>query len=96
MQGTFDVATAGRSSDPVAVRNAARDVDLFLDWLAMRQSSDLSFVLDPRYRALLTDEDAEVALRLKPLRDHYAAGHNEDPSELDHAVHTVLRRLGGA
>ena len=95
MQGTFDVATAGQSSDPSAVRDAARDVDLFLDWLAMRQSSDLSFVLDPRYRALLTDEDAEVALRLEPLRDHYAAGHSGDPSELDQAVHAFLRRLGG-
>lgn len=95
LQGTFDVATASGVPDHDGVLEAAREVDLFLDWLAMQASSDLSFVLDPRYRALLSDEDCRVAVLLEVLREGFAATRPHSQSELDGAVDAFLRQLGG-
>ena len=94
MQGTFDVATAGESTDRAEILEAARRVDLFLDWLAMQASSDLSFVLDKRYRALLSDEDGDVADLLDALGAGFAKARGRDGSELDRAVEEFLRQLG--
>ena len=94
MQGTFDVATAGETADGADVLEAARRVDLFLDWLAMQASSDLSFVLDKRYRALLSDEDGDVADLLERLGDGFAKARGRDGSELDRSVDAFLQRLG--
>lgn len=43
------------------IREAARDVDILLDWLAMQVSNDLSFTLDPRFSSMLNDTDKELA-----------------------------------
>lgn len=94
MQGTFDVATAGETTDRAEILEAARRVDLFLDWLAMQASSDLSFVLDKRYRALLSDEDGDVADLLDALGAGFAKARGRDGSELDRAVEEFLRQLG--
>ena len=95
MQGTFDVATAGETSERADVLEAARRVDLFLDWLAMQASSDLSFVLDKRYRTLLGEEDRRVATLLEELRDGFSRSEIHDQTELDRAVRAFLRKLGG-
>jgi hypothetical protein len=73
----------------LGVRESARDVDVLLDWIAMQASSDLSFALDARYRALLSPADQNLAARLMSL-----AGAEDHPSRLRSSVEAYLASLG--
>jgi hypothetical protein len=75
------------------VRESARDVDVLLDWIAMQASSDLSFALDARYRALLSPADQDLAARLMSLAGTGAQGH---PSSLRSSVEAYLESLGAS
>jgi len=97
LSGTFDVAVAGQSSERPALLEAARDVDLFLDWLGMCASSDLSFILDARYRPLLSESDQGVADLLQDFKSRYVGRKVEAgaDTELDRAVGRFLEGFGG-
>lgn len=97
MSDTFEVVVPGSSSDRPVLLEAARDVDLFLDWLGMSASSDLSFILDARYEALLSEGDARVATLLRQLQMGYQAQRKGSPgsTELGHEVVEFLKGLGG-
>ncbi|MFZ4486507.1 MAG: hypothetical protein ACOYO9_07970, partial [Candidatus Nanopelagicales bacterium] len=73
----------------LGVRESARDVDVLLDWIAMQASSDLSFALDARYRALLSPADQNLAARLMSLADA-----EDHPSRLRSSVEAYLASLG--
>jgi hypothetical protein len=62
---------------------------VLLDWIAMQASSDLSFALDARYRALLSPADQDLAARLMSL-----AGAEHHPSRLRSSVEAYLSSLG--
>ena len=75
------------------VRESARDVDVLLDWVAMQSSSDLSFALDARYRALLSPGDQDLAERLKSLVGD-GPGAEDHSSRLRSSVDVYLASLG--
>ena len=94
MKDTFEIADAGERGDLTVTLEAARNVDLLLDWLAMQSSSELSFVLDERYRSLLTTTDRRVAALIEAFREGYRATAGADVSELDRAVTAFLTSVG--
>lgn len=67
LDGTFTVVVAAEGSNEVIqdqVMEAARCVDIVLDWVGMHVSVNTSFLLDPRYRDLLSDDDRVLAARV--------------------------------
>ena len=77
------------------VRESARDVDVLLDWVAMQSSSDLSFALDERYRALLSPADQDLAARLMCLAGD-GPGAEGLASSLRSSVEVYLASLGAS
>ena len=77
------------------VRESARDVDVLLDWVAMQSSSDLSFALDERYRALLSPADQDLAARLMSLAGD-GPGAEGHASSLRSSVEVYLASLGAS
>jgi hypothetical protein len=77
------------------VRESARDVDVLLDWVAMQSSSDLSFALDARYRALLSPADQDLAARLMSLAGD-GPGAEGHASSLRSSVNVYLASLGAS
>lgn len=72
LDGTFTVVVAAEVSNEVTqnqVMEAARCVDIVLDWIGMHVSSNTGFLLDPRYRGLLSARDQLVAAKV----DEFAA-----------------------
>ena len=75
------------------ILESARDVDVLLDWVGMQTSSDLSFALDSRYRAILSPADQALAATLSELA--VAGAMESSPeSELRQSLGTYLRSLG--
>lgn len=94
----FEVVCPGGAG---SVQENARDVDVLLDWLAVKASTDLSFVLDPRYHGLLNDEDRPLADCLSGFLTGCRGTLNlrsqtADEGELGRAVREFLTRLGGS
>ena len=75
------------------ILESARDVDVLLDWVAMQASSDLSFALDPRYRAILSAADQDLAETLSALAGA-GAMEGSPESKLRQSLGTYLRSLG--
>ena len=76
------------------VQESARDIDVLLDWLVMQASDDLSFALDPRYAALLTPADQDLATALRSLASEESENLADDSSDLAMAVSRFLHSLG--
>ncbi len=87
LAGSFAVAAAGGAT----VLERARQVDLVLDWLGMQASSDLSFMLDPRYRPLVSVPQQRVVDRLLDVAQAVPAGSDD---ALTLRVAGFLRELG--
>ena len=79
--------------DHRGILESARDVDVLLDWMAMQTSSDLSFALDPRYRAILSPSDQALAAALSALAGSEIVAGIPD-STLSQSLATYLRSLG--
>ena len=75
------------------ILESARDVDVLLDWVAMQTSSDLSFALDSRYRAILSPADQSLAETLSALAGA-GAMEGRPESELHQSLVTYLQSLG--
>jgi hypothetical protein len=98
LRRSFTVAVADADADAEDVRTleAARRVDIVLDWLAMRSTSDLSFMLDPIYKALVDGPDKEIAELLSgfSLSYHAIPKERRSASPLAQDVNDFLVRLG--
>ena len=98
LKRTFTVAVADKHGDAndIRVLEAARRVDIVLDWLAMRSSTDLSFMLDPIYRTLLAEDDRELAELLEGFAARYFDGDSVSRirSPLAAEVNAFLAELG--
>jgi len=95
LERAFEVAVAstGHSNE---TGEAARQIDVLLDWVAMMATDDLSFVLSTRYRGLLSDGDQSVADVLHSFARQYQT-HREDhaeASDLQTSLDAYLQSLG--
>ena len=90
LQRSFEVI---EGDTRLGVRESARDVDVLLDWVAMQSSSDLSFALDYRYRAILSPADQSLAETLSALAGAGAMKGSPE-SELSQSLGAYLRSLG--
>jgi hypothetical protein len=90
LQRSFEVI---EGDTRLGVRESARDVDVLLDWVAMQSSSDLSFALDSRYRAILSPADQSLAETLSALAGAGAMKGSPE-SELSQSLGAYLRSLG--
>lgn len=72
--------------------DGGRNVLLFLDHLAMHASSDVSFLLNDKYEALLTHDDLAIKESLGALLK--VRGSATPSDSIRDAVDTFLRRLG--
>jgi hypothetical protein len=95
---TFTVAVADNEEGEGAAETveAARRVDVLLDWLGMQCSADLSFMVDPIYASLLDDRDREIAVLIGQFADDMKglAPVRGEESELGAAVNSFLKSIG--
>ena len=91
----FEVVVPGAGGSEASILESARNVEILLDWLAMTTSSDLSFVLDARYRSLLSEGDQALADALTGLTGHLRSRTSApSPSPLSQTVSAFLDDLG--
>lgn len=88
-EGQLDYQSFGPPGGDMAV--AARRLEVFLDLVAHLATDDASFLLDPRYAALLSEDDAELARALTEVGNAV-----QRPSSAARQVRAVLERLGSA
>jgi hypothetical protein len=102
LAGTFDVAVASRELPARTpdgerlrhVQEAARRVDVLLDWLGMQASSSLAFMLDGKYSKLVASEDRPVAAALAALGTTLTESGSARDGQLGRRAERFLTELG--
>lgn len=89
---SLDFAAKSESAGDLAA--ASRKQEIFLDCLLTEASTTSKFLLDPRYRQLLSDSDRELAEILEETRTRLLASGRARESRASGAVWDLLVALG--